>query len=564
MTFDKSPSGKALVPRIESGEDEPIEGQNRSFPLQSRMTIEDAKQLDKDSPLSADVGGRIARSKAVSGETSDALDAQRKDIDHISAAVEGIVKDVNHMKGLMESMRSEMYSRPAASTLSLQDGAVYPVDELELLTANITSIGAKANEVEGLKLELEMMKRRIKRMEDPNGATQSTSTLAAQSQETPRLLRMARMTGPLARRSSQKPAEKASMSRDHALEADAYQFGTMKAEDELGDRGGSVSTSHEGLNDNHKRPRSSTLEDAVPDSQLDRLGGRDASTREHEKSPVKANARDIGHTAAPPVTTPTKRHASKPTEPYFSYDVMAIDNPDDDDYTPGSRSTAGRGTRGSPRGRARGRSVGRGRGGRPRESLPSDRLGTPEWEKSDWTDGDSNNGDRPVVTASRRRSGEVSRRGTGGGSLSEPRRAQRQDSSDSKERPRDAEGYLLTPNGKRNGRSTVQPRDQRPRDAEGYLLTAKGKRDGRSKFWTDVGAGLIPNPNDRDQSEPGSTSRHANIMQQIFPNGVEEGRRRSNLAQQLFPHDEVRDRVEGEAQSGETEKTSFLEGEKSY
>ncbi|KAI9875667.1 MAG: hypothetical protein M1830_008133 [Pleopsidium flavum] len=537
MTFDKSPTGKPIVPHIEGIEDQAIMGQNASSPLQSQTVVEDSEQLDEDFPLPADVGGSIARLKALSGDAVDALDAQRKDIGRVSAAVESIVKDMNHMKGLMASMRSEMYARPAAS-LGRQDRAVYPVDELELLTANITSIGAKANEVEGLKLELEMMKRRIKRMEDANGAMQSTSTLAALSQETPRQSQMARMTGPLARRSLQKPVKKASLPRDLARDADAYRLGTINAQDELGNRGGSASTSQEGLNDN-KRPRSSTLEDIFPDSQQDRAGGGGASSSEHGKSQVNSSDQNMADSAPPPVKTPTERHASKPTEPFFSYQVMDVDNPSDDDYRPGSRSTAGRGTSHSSRGRGRGRGIGR--GSKPRKSLTSDRFATPPWEKPDWTAEARTNGESTAVTTSSRRNGEVSRRGTGGGSFSEPRRAQRQDSSDSKELTRDAEGYSLTPDGKRDGGSAARPRDERPRDAEGYLITAKGKRDGRSQFWADVGAGLRPHPKARNQSEPGSTNRHANIMQQIFPNGTEEGRRKSNLAQQLFSHDQVRD-----------------------
>lgn len=102
--------------------------------------------------------------------------------------------------------------------------------------------------------------------------------------------------------------------------------------------------------------------------------------------------------------------------------------------------------------------------------------------------------------------------------------------------------YRLTPRSAEVGSSSVQPRDQRQRDSEGYLLTANGTRDGRSKFWKDVGAGLKPYPGpsnskDRKGASPG---RHAQIMQQIFPDGVGEGKRRSNLAQQLFTDENAR------------------------
>lgn len=540
MTLDKSPSAKAISPQIESTENRTMDHQLEVLHSHGRTNFEDVKQLEGELALSSNSGGSMVRPNKSSIDASEALEAQRADIDRISGIVGRIGRDLKHMKALMESMRTEIHSRPLASTISRQDGTLYPVEELELLTANMTSIGAKAGEVDGLKLELEMMKRRIKRLEDANNATQSTATLAALSQETPRHMQMARTMGPIAgpsRLNGPRPPD-----RDADIEAD--QLGNVNMEDGDDDGAGTAKISHGGLDTNHKRPRSSTLEtleDTIPDSQRARPDIENVFRPEAESG---ASEEEITHLARAPVASSSERPVSKPVDPYFSYHAMVIDNPDDDDYRPGSRSTYAQGTRGSPRGRGGGRDVRQGRGGRLRQSLPSHPFVTPEWEKPEWTDEPRSDGGNDVVTTSHRRSTEVLRRGTGGGSFSEPRQAQRRTTAESEERPVDAEGYLLTSNNQQDSRSTMLPRDERQRDAEGYLLTAKGKRDGRSKFWTDVGAGRVPDP--RYQSEPGNTSRHTSIMQQIFPNGVEEGRRRSNLAERLFKPNEVRGGEGGE------------------
>ena len=44
-------------------------------------------------------------------------------------------------------------------------------------------------------------------------------------------------------------------------------------------------------------------------------------------------------------------------------------------------------------------------------------------------------------------------------------------------------------------------------------------------------------------------------MQQIFPDGVEEGKRRSNLAQQLFSKEKGSNGIEGEMDVEEEEET---------
>jgi len=552
MTLDKSPSGLAIEPQIEYRADEFEEGLHEASPLPSwTARVRDSEETGGGSSPSADIGDDVAQLKAVSAETAVELEAQRRDIDRVSGVVRRMERDISQMKDLVEKIRSEAITRSAGSALSRREGMGYPVEELELLTANITSVGAKVNGIEGLKLEFEMMKRRIKRMEDANNATQSTSTLAAFPQHSLRATPVARTTNPPEEPTQRKRTE----SVLHHEEYDENYVDppeTESPDDGPTDQILSASRSSEGLRDN-KRPRSSTLDEPISNNERIEPHGDKASGSGYGGSEVQGEVQNPKNTVLPPSVTPAKRRAPKATEQFYSYDVPIIDNSQDDDYTPYSRSAAVPGASDSPR--ARGRARGRGRGGRSRNSLNARQYGTPEWEKPDWVDGSDKNEKATGSTTASKRSGGVSRRGTGGGSYSEPRRAQAQGSTDRTSSQEDTEVYRLTPRSTGGGSSKIRPRDQRQRDSEGYLLTAKGTRDGRSKFWKDVGAGLKPNPNLSEDMRATNSSRHAKIMQQIFPDGVEEGKRRSNLAQQLFSKDQTSNGTNGEKDGEKVEET---------
>ena len=559
MTLDRSAEGTAIKPQLERSEDG-----DELLPRPSRTTIVNGSEHETTS-VSRELLAEVAQvNKAFAADISDELDAQRKDIDRVALAIENIQKEVTQLKEIMESIRSEANARPASSSFSRRVVDHYPVDELDLLTANITSIGAKANEVEGLKLELEMMKRRIKRMEDANTATQSTSTVAGFPPEVPRSTQSSRVTGTPVGHSQQSRTEQALLDGDEAVDRESNKLGTPLAQHGPTDQEVIASRSSEDLRDNRKRPRSSTMEEATQDEEQGAFSESDRSA-----STSESRASDMRKNKVQTVKKGSKRPASKPTKPYFSYEVVTIDNSQDADYKPRVRPAATSASRGSPRVR------GRGRGGRPRKSRNSLQIGTPEWEKPDWIiDQPMPNNKTADGAASTKRSAGVSRRGTGGGSFSEPRRAARgQDTSSDPVGPRaphKSSHPYPTPNGGHQAdKSTPQPRGHRYRDDEGYLLTAKGTRDGRSKFWKDVFAGLRPNPkshlnlnrsevgNSKDKvasgaggggGGSGSESRHARIMQQIFPDGVEEGRRRSDLAGRVFATD--RDRVGNDGVDG--------------
>ena len=151
------------------------------------------------SSLPASFTGNGALENTADGEAppTTALDIhqQRKDIDRIMAKFEGLQKDVDSMKTTLEDIKK------ATQKSSQHFDSNTFAKELELLTESVSHIGSKANEIDGLKLELEMMKRRITCLEETNADTQSTHTVTGLTPNSSAALQSWEKTGPLARRS---------------------------------------------------------------------------------------------------------------------------------------------------------------------------------------------------------------------------------------------------------------------------------------------------------------------------------------------------------------------------
>ena len=156
------------------------------------------------SPLSASFISNRASASTVIGSTSGAevppfstveLQQQRMDIDRLLDRFEGLQKDMDSMKTAIDEIKK------ATKTSSRRSSSHAFAEELEILTENVSHVGNKANEVDGLKLELEMMKRRIKRVEEANAGTQSTHTITGLTPSSAAAPQTGRKSGPLARRS---------------------------------------------------------------------------------------------------------------------------------------------------------------------------------------------------------------------------------------------------------------------------------------------------------------------------------------------------------------------------
>jgi hypothetical protein len=115
-----------------------------------------------------------------------AIDTQKKDIDRISASVSKIEKDMRSFKDFMTMVRKELSMRPTniemdevrSSVSSLRDemddsrfdrrateGSL-SFDDVDLMTESIATISHKVSEFDPLKLEVQLLKSRLKRFED--------------------------------------------------------------------------------------------------------------------------------------------------------------------------------------------------------------------------------------------------------------------------------------------------------------------------------------------------------------------------------------------------------------
>lgn len=122
------------------------------------------------------------------------LQQQKMDIDFLMAKCEGFQKDMDSMKAAIDEIKK------TTQKSSWRSSSHIFAEELELLTENVSQVGRKANEMDGLKLDLEMMKRRIKRLEEVDAATQSTHTMTGLTQSSAVAPRTGKKSGPLARR----------------------------------------------------------------------------------------------------------------------------------------------------------------------------------------------------------------------------------------------------------------------------------------------------------------------------------------------------------------------------
>ncbi|KAI4122655.1 MAG: hypothetical protein LQ347_006432, partial [Umbilicaria vellea] len=161
------------------------------------------------SPLSTSFTTGRGSTSTVTGNTSGdmapavttlELQQQKIDIDLLMTKFEGFQKDMDSLRTAIDQIKktTQKSSRQSSSHIF--------AEELELLTENVSQVGRKANEIDGLKLELEMMKRRIKRLEEVDAATQSTYTVTGLTPSSAVAPRTGKKNGPLARR-SKKPEE---------------------------------------------------------------------------------------------------------------------------------------------------------------------------------------------------------------------------------------------------------------------------------------------------------------------------------------------------------------------
>ncbi|MCJ1254401.1 hypothetical protein MMC24_002216 [Lignoscripta atroalba] len=437
-------------------------------------------------PGQFDLHADFERMKAFSSYAMDLVKDQKKDIDRILKSVEQLQLEMTLVRGTLDSRNASALARgPSLGTMGKDppSGDAQGLgDDVQYLTERLSEISSKANEVDGLRLELDMMKRRVKRLEEGNVGKQSSPISNSKPMESPTIHQAARMTGPLARRSM--PLKKLATSttapsilpdlpkhKGISKKTAPFKFSANDTSMTEGRSSSSSSSSSTNSNQQSDAVTQPAISSASKFSQQ-RVALEDLGPGEIDTDPIlpaitdSRPLEDLGVTTYDPNDTeylPSGRSSIGNTQ--ATLDTVEIL---DSDYHPRNRSFSSPRVRGGLRGRGRGR----GRGLRKSWNV---RLPTPEWEKPDWKGPSSipasnSIADHTLLSSSRGRL--IMRRGlSGSGFPSGPAMNRRK----STERPsfltdgklRDAEGFLLKPDGTRDGRSlNTKPRKKQPSAAE--------------------------------------------------------------------------------------------------
>nr|POF26202.1 hypothetical protein CFP56_22350 [Quercus suber] len=129
-------------------------------------------------PSSSEVWtGAIARVQQQVVYNTSLLESHRRQMHDMDQAIGRLHADLSHVVGVINDFQVELREirrKPVANEPSFKHDS----GDLDVLANQIAAITSKANEVEGLKMQLELMKNRIKRMEEQ-------SPLPAQKSELP-------------------------------------------------------------------------------------------------------------------------------------------------------------------------------------------------------------------------------------------------------------------------------------------------------------------------------------------------------------------------------------------
>jgi hypothetical protein len=152
---------------VELDEQNSVESPHLQLHSQSAPT---APQLSRKADRSRSDHSTTAEAEVshlIPDDIQEQLDAQWQDIDRIMDLAGNLRKDVDQMKGLLSDLTAQVRASrhdPAASGSG---------EKIERLTLELTTVGAKASEVDVLRTELQAMKNRMRRFEAMQGPSSS-------------------------------------------------------------------------------------------------------------------------------------------------------------------------------------------------------------------------------------------------------------------------------------------------------------------------------------------------------------------------------------------------------
>lgn len=434
---------------------------------------------------------------------------QITDIDRILESVDSLQAEMTALHGVVAKLQQNQVAAEkvhgARMKESRPENSRITEEDLKLLTEQVTRVGSRANEIDGLKVELESMKRRIEHLEEanPTYSTHTTPDLPELPNFNPKPVQTARRTGPLAKGASliaKTPSTSVSIAgvkspltkvhdRERRPVAVIPSSQTSDPSDSSGDESHISARIRDTSNDE------SNGEEIRMEDENEEVGkAHDTSLKEQGLGTVMDVVDQLQDVKTAKNTTRStlrkSRHSLRKDEVQNQQQEYAVltadgfDDSEDTDYRPRGRSSS------SPRGRGELSTRGRNRGGRPRKKI---RLATPPWEKPDWNGPEDlqtpkNTGHRSSPVSSRGRN--ILRRGLSGG--------------------------LSTGSVSKSWKMPSQEITEvgRQRDEEGYLLRWDGQRDRRSLRGR---GGLVKSPSLKAAATASHSRSHEKLMGKIFP-----------------------------------------------
>jgi len=447
----------------------------------------------------------------------DTLESQRRDLLLVDMAVGRLQQEMLDLRKAMEHLTQELRSRPTPVKRNEDDSAT-----LEMLSETVASVSSRAGEVDGLKVQMEVLKRRVKKLEDASPPPPPPP----EPQQNP----FPRQSFPQQQFNSPIPPSQSIAPSSQTLDHDRQ-------------------NSHAGsqwnaVNNSLKRKADGELLDGQHSKQA-RISQFDNSLNPLPTRPRMTE--EFGDVSQPQSPSAHRPNSSRGTLPIHIADSQDSWRPESQQL---SQAPAVRGQDTTKRGP-----------GRPRKSTPLD-LGTPDWEKSNWNSSqqvDSDGYYRPLggipptsPTMSDR--GRIIRRGSGGGLMEGAAGVTRlEHSKKTRQKPlRNADGVLIRKDGRPDQRSISSPMNlkkvhtKRQLELEVLNNALRGGLDSPTAAETSPqpapAGGLTSTPDLVAGGEtataikqiPGVPDLHTNVMHKMFPNGVHDDQEKMNHAAHFF------------------------------
>ncbi|EOD49747.1 putative fe-s protein assembly co-chaperone protein [Neofusicoccum parvum UCRNP2] len=169
-----APHQKPTLPPISGRPSPPASSRSREYSLPAQTPTTNGhrpngSQIAYPSPSPQEVSmDALLRLQTQVQYNTAGLQTQRRDFETLSHAVSRLSDEMGRIENMVQSLRRELQARPIAPAAPAQAPPGSQIDDatLNLFVENLSSVASKVGEVDTLKMQLEIVKRRIKIMEE--------------------------------------------------------------------------------------------------------------------------------------------------------------------------------------------------------------------------------------------------------------------------------------------------------------------------------------------------------------------------------------------------------------